>query len=154
METRYLSKRRYDEIEKELSDLKNRGRKEVASRLRQAKELGDLSENSEYIEARRDQELLEQRINQLEEIIRNSEIIKDLSRKNQKTVTLGSTVTLKRDGKKTEYKIVGSNESDPLRGMISNESPLGSKLLGKSKGDKLEVETPKGKAVYQIVKIS
>lgn len=151
-EVQYLSKEKYNELEKELEQLKSEGRKDVAERLKAAKALGDLSENSEYQEAKQAQEDLETKINQLDNILRNAEIIKKSEQKD--VVSVGSKVKVKKDGKSIEYTIVGSSESNPSEGFISNESPVGKNLLGKQKGDKVEIKTPKGKTNYDIVSVS
>lgn len=151
-EVQYLSKEKYNELEKELEDLRSEGRKEVAERLKAAKALGDLSENSEYQEAKQAQEDLEFKINQLDNILRNSEIIKKSGKKG--IVSVGSEVKVKKNGKTAQYTIVGSSESNPSEGFISNESPVGKALLGKQKGDKVEIKTPKGRSTYEVISVS
>lgn len=147
----YLSQTRYNEVKKELAELKSIGRRRVAERLKHAKELGDLSENSEYQEAREEQSRLEARINQLEELLRRSVIIE----KNVGTqvVKVGSQVKVKVNGGIMLYTIVGSEEARPQEGFISNESPLGKNLLGKKIGERVEIKTPKGERVYEILSI-
>ena len=149
--TQYLTKERYEELKVTLLDLKNRGREEVAARLRHAKSFGDLSENSEYQEARDAQAALERKIHELEELIRTSRIIEGGESKD--VVRVGSRVVLRKDGKEVVYTIVGSNEANPLGGLISNESPIGRALLGKRAGDAAEVLTPKGRVKYEIISI-
>ena len=149
--TQYLTKERYEELKIQLEDLKNKGREEVATRLRHAKSFGDLSENSEYQEARDAQAALERRIRELEELIRASRIIQGAESKDE--VRIGSKVTLRKEGKEMIYTIVGSNEANPLGGLISNESPIGKALLGKRSGDAAKVTTPKGKVKYEIIGI-
>lgn len=148
----YLSKERYEELENELKRLKNDERRQIAKRLKEAKEHGDLSENSEYQEAKNDKTLLDQRINRLEETLRNSEIIKK-SGKSQKA-QIGSEVETESGGEKKTYVIVGSSEADPASGKISNESPLGKKILGCKAGDEVTLDLPKGKKLIKIIKIS
>ncbi len=148
----YLLKERYEKLKKELEHFKGRERRKVAKRLKEAKELGDLSENSEYQEARNDKTILDQKINQLEELLRNSEIIKKLGKSNK--VQIGSQVEIKKDGVKTTYIIVGSNEANPFEGKISYESPLGKELLGSKVGDDVVFETPGGKKVLKVIKIN
>jgi len=126
MDQFYLSKERHNELIKELEDLKTNVRRDITGRLKYAKELGDLSENSEYHDARNEQDKLEQRINQLEEILRNSEIIK--KPRNQGVVSIGSRVKIKKGASIYDYKIVGHHETDPEKGLISNESPMGKNL--------------------------
>lgn len=157
METAYLTQERYNELVKELGELKVRGRAEIAERLKQAKELGDLSENSEYQEVREEQARLEQKIQQIEELLRHSSIIK---KSTGGIVEIGSKVKVKRNGRDAEsnnevavFTIVGSPEADPTKGFISNESPIGRNLLGKKVGDVVYVQTPKGEVCYQILSI-
>ncbi len=148
----YLLKERYEKLKKELEYFKGRERRKIAKRLKEAKELGDLSENSEYQEARNDKTILDQKINQLEEILRNAEVIKKLGKSNK--VQIGSQVEIRKDGVKTVYTIVGSNEANPFEGKISYESPLGKELLGSKVGDDVVFETPGGKKVLKIIKIN
>ncbi len=147
----YLTKERYDAIVEELAKLKSEGRKVVAERLRHAKDLGDLSENAEYQEAREDQTRLEVHIEELEELLRNSSIIKLES--GGVTVRIGTRVKLKKEGKLIQYTVVGSNEAKPLEGLISNESPIGQAILGKKVGDKVKVKAPSGLVEYEVVEI-
>ncbi len=147
----HVTKERLEELKAELDEAKKGGRNEIADRLKRAKEFGDLSENAEYSEAKESQSKLEARIIELENIIRNSSIIKKTHGK--KTIEMGATVRVERDKKKFEYTIVGSNEANPEKGFISNESPLGLAFIGKKDGDVVEVETPKGIAKYKILEI-
>ncbi len=148
----YISKDRYEELKKELERLETEGRKEIAKRLKEAKQLGDLSENSEYQEARSGQVWLEQKINHLTEILRQAEIIRKSP--NKEVVGLGSEVVLRKDGEEKTYTIVGSDEANPSKGSISNESSLGKLLLGKRVGDEVTLKTPRGEAHYSIMKVS
>ncbi len=134
------------ELETELSELKNR-RTEIAEKIANARDYGDLSENAEYDAAREEQAQLESRVAELEEILQNADIIKPA--KSNGTVQVGSTVDLK-NGKKVTYQIVGPVEADPLEGKISNESPIGSALMGKKVGEKVTIETPKGSVSYTV----
>jgi len=137
------------ELEKELKALKA-SRIEIAEKIATARDFGDLSENAEYDAARSEQGVTETRIAEIEDILKNAEIIKD-GHKNQ--VALGCTVTL-HDGKKEQtYNIVGPVEANPLEFKISNESPLGQALIGKKNGDTAEISTPKGKTVYSIISV-
>lgn len=138
------------ELEAELIELKSR-RGEVAEKIAEARDFGDLSENAEYDAAREEQGLLETRIAEIEEIVNNAEIIKSTGRK---TVGLGSRVELKTGGKTVAYTVVGPVEADPLDGKISNESPIGSALFGKKVDDKVTISTPKGDITYTIVSVS
>src|SRR3989338_4944926 len=151
MDQQYLSKERLEELKKEYEDLKARRRIEVGERLKKAKEFGDLSENSEYAEAREEQAQVETRISALEDIIKNAKIIEKTF--SSGIVNVGSTVVVEKNGEKTKFTIVGSNEADPVSGLISNESPLGSAFLEKRIGDKAVVSAPNGKTEYTIVSI-
>ena len=137
------------ELEAELADLKSR-RADIADKIAEARDYGDLSENAEYDSAREEQGLVETRIAEIEDILMNAEEIK--AKKSSK-VQLGSTVEVK-NGKTVTYHIVGPVEADPLSGKISNESPLGVALLDKAVGDKATITTPKGDTTYTIVSIS
>ena len=147
----YLTRERLEELKQELADLKSRRRIEVGERLKRAKELGDLSENSEYFEAREEQAQVETRIGELEDIVKSAEIIE----KSHSTsdVTIGATIRVQKGDKEMKFTIVGSNETKPEAGLISNESPLGSAFLGKKVGDKVMVSTPSGKVEYSILSI-
>ena len=132
--------------------LKSDRRKEVAEQLEYAKRLGDLSENAEYHQAREEQAHVEDRISRLEDLIKNAVVSQGGG---SDIATIGSTVTLLKDkeNKSYVYTIVGSEEADMSQGKISNQSPLGSALLGYKKGDSIKVNTPKGAMVYKIVEI-
>lgn len=137
------------ELEDELSGLKAR-RGEVADKISEARDFGDLSENAEYDAAREEQGLLETRIAEIEDIVNNAEIIKASSKT---TVGLGSKVELKTGSKKVVYTVVGPVEADPIEGKISNESPIGMALYGKKVDDKVTITTPKGDISYTIVSV-
>ena len=136
----------------ELHNLKTVKRREIAQRIQEAKELGDLSENAEYVEAKNEQAFVEGRIAELETAVKNAVIIQDVKSTGQ--VRVGSKVTVRTDGKSMTYAIVGSNESDPGNGRISNESPLGQAFLGKKIGDNVEVTVPSGKRIFSITSIT
>ncbi len=138
------------DLEIELSELVGR-RGEVAEKIAIARDFGDLSENAEYDVAREEQGLIETRIAEIEEILKNAEIIKS---GNKSKVTLGSTVELKTGKKVFSYTLVGPVEADPLEGKISNESPIGKALNGKKVGDMATIATPKGDISYEVVSIS
>jgi transcription elongation factor GreA len=142
----------------ELEDLKNVKRKEVAVRLKEAISYGDLSENSEYQEAKNEQAFVAGRILELEQMIKNAKIISEKKSDTKgKEIQIGSTVTIrnKTDGDDPiSYTIVGSTEADPLEKKISNESPVGKAVLGKKKGDTIEVSTPAGIFKYEIIKVA
>ena len=138
------------ELEAELDQLKVEGRKEAAEKIKLAKSFGDLSENSEYDEARDQQAKVESRIAELEYLMKNAVIIDTDAVKN--VVSLGSTVILKfADGTEKQYDLVGSNEVDPLRGRISDRSPIGLAIIGHKKGENVTIETPVGEKDAQIV---
>ncbi|HEY8992381.1 MAG TPA: transcription elongation factor GreA [Candidatus Microsaccharimonas sp.] len=138
------------ELETELTTLKSR-RGDVAEKIANARDFGDLSENAEYDAAREEQGLLETRIAEIEEIINNADIIKG-GRKN--VIDLGSKVELTTDGKTVTYTIVGPVEANPLEGKISNESPIGLALFGRKVGDDATITTPKGSVTYKIAEIN
>jgi len=148
----FLTKGRFKEFEEELDELKTNRRQEIAEKLRDAKELGDLSENSEYLEARDEQKRVEIRIAELEDIIKNVSFIKEGASKG--IVDVGSSVEVLRDGKPMKFIIVGSTETKPEEGYISNQSPLGLELIDKKVGDTVEIDAPSGKIKYKIKKIS
>lgn len=148
----YLSQEKHDELTRELGLLKTSKRKEVAERLEFAKSLGDLSENAEYHAAREEQAETEDRINQLENLLKTSQI---MSIHHSSVVEIGSTLTVEKVGnhQKSKLTIVGSEEANVPEGKISGLSPMGTALLGKKKGDEARVNTPKGEVVYKITSI-
>jgi transcription elongation factor GreA len=135
------------ELEQELEELKAR-RGSIASKIADARDYGDLSENAEYDSAREEQAQVESRIADIEDILKNATIIKP--KNGGSTVRIGNTVELKNDGKTVTYTIVGPVEADPLEGKISNESPIGEALMGKKVGESIVIETPKGKVTYKV----
>ncbi len=146
-----LTKEGLQKLEEELDELKTVHRREVNERIRHAKEFGDISENAEYEDAKQEQAFVEGRILKVEQLIRNARII-DSSEYAQDEVHLGAVVKLKdaKSGMPHEFTIVGSTEADPVNGRLSNESPLGSVLIGKKKGETVEVKTPRGVTAYKI----
>ncbi|MCK5466548.1 transcription elongation factor GreA [Candidatus Parcubacteria bacterium] len=142
-----------EKLKEELNYLKTLKRQEISKRIQNAKELGDLSENAEYSEAKEQQALNESRIAELEETFKNAETIDDRHSKSN-VVNIGSTIKVKNGKIERTLTIVGSNEADPSEGRISNESPLAMSFLGHKVNDKVEVETPKGKMTYLILNIS
>lgn len=150
----YLTLEKKNELETELTQLKSVRRKEIADSLEYAKSLGDLSENAEYHQAREDQANCEDRINHIEQILKNAVIMETGTVEG--VVHVGSTVTVLKKGTKEEktFALVGSEEADSVSGRISNESPLGKAILGKKKGDKVTVHAPKGEVEYSIVAIA
>jgi len=154
-----VTKEGFKKLKEELDHLKKVRRQEVAQRLKEAISYGDLSENSEYEEAKNEQAFLEGRVIELERKIKNAKIItgKKIDKKSGKEAEIGSTVTVvnKTDrGDQEVYTIVGSTEADPIEGKVSNESPIGKSFLGKKKGDSVAVETPSGSMRYEILKVA
>jgi transcription elongation factor GreA len=148
----HLTQSGIQELEAELKHLLDE-RAPIADRIKTAREFGDLAENAEYGVARQEQERNETRISELEHILQNVEVIK--APKNVSKVQLGSRVKLKGDGGKTkEFQVVGTVEADPLNGKISDESPIGQALMGKTEGEKVEIKTPAETTVYKIADIS
>ena len=143
----YLTKTGLDELKAELEEL-NKRRLEVAAKLKIAREYGDLSENAEYHNARDEQVLIDTRAKEIELYLNNAEIIKSPSGNGK--VELGSTVVLTEKGKEKSFTIVGSVEANPDENKISDESPIGMALLGKTTGDKVEIGTSNGKTIYTI----
>ncbi len=143
----------YLELENELNDLKINKRPEVIKALKEARALGDLSENADYDAARDAQAKLEGRIKELEYKLENAQII---SNNNKDVISVGSTVTISYvdDNEKEEYKIVGSLEADPFNNKISNESPIGAAVIGKKVNDIVTVETPNGSFDVKIESIA
>ncbi len=142
------------ELQDELEQLKTTGRKDIAEKIKVALSFGDLSENSEYDEAKSEQGKLESRINEIEAILQNYKLI-DESELSSDVVNRASRVTIK-DMKLKEdftYQIVGPQQADPIKGRISDESPVGKALLGHKKGETVEVEAPAGKLKYKIIEI-
>lgn len=150
-----LTREGYENLKEELVNLKTVRRKEVAERLKQAIDFGDLSENSEYDDAKSEQAFIEGRIQTIEATLHNAQIIED-GTQSSGVVNIGSYVTV-RDVEfddVEEYRIVGTSEADPMQNKISNESPLGSSLLGKRQGQTIKVNAPAGIIEYEILKVS
>lgn len=149
----YLTPEKFEELKKELDHLKTVRRKEVAESLEYARSLGDLSENAEYQEARDMQAAIEERIGHLEKVIKEAKIVAHDKRGD--VVGLGSEVTIQKDKDKDKrvYTIVGSEEANIHERKLSYLSPLGEALMGKSKGDEFDFETPAGKQKYKLLKV-
>jgi transcription elongation factor GreA len=147
-----ISQEKFEELTKELDELRTTRRREVAEQLEYARSLGDLSENAEYQEAREMQAAVEERIGKLENILKNAKIVKNSK---SDTIGMGSTVTVQKIGAddKHTYIIVGAEEADMLSGKISYHSPLGNALMAKKKGDEFSFHTPKGTQKYKILKV-
>ena len=142
-----------EELKTKIEYLSGERRREVAQRIKEAREFGDISENSEYDDAKNEQAMLEARIAQLEDKLRSAQVI-DASELDNDIVRVGSLVSGKDEkGKAFEYAIVGSTEADPLQKRLSNESPVGKALIGHKQGDKVKVPAPKGERTLTIVKI-
>ncbi len=149
-----ITKEGFEKLKAELETLKTSKRKEVAARIKEAISYGDLSENSEYEEAKNEQAFVEGRILELEHKVKNAKIISE--KHSTKSIQLGSTIHLKNLSKKGDdevYTIVGSTEANPFEGKISNESPVGHAVLDRDKGEKVKVKVPSGYVEYEIVKI-
>ena len=142
-------------LEQELDELKSVHRREVNERIRQAKEFGDISENAEYEDAKQEQAFIEGRILKLEAMIRNARLI-DESEYAADEVHLGAIVKVKdlKNNENYEFSIVGSAEADPKNARLSNESPLGRALMGRKKGETVDVTTPRGQMKYKIESIN
>ena len=147
----FMTREGYDRLKKELDHLKSVRRKEVAQRISEAKDFGDISENSEYEEAKNEQAFMEGRIAELEKILKVAQI-KDKC-ENNLHVEVGCQVILQDHGQEEVYSIVGSAETDPGAGKISIESPIGNALMGRSVGEKVFVRTPSGEVEYTIKEI-
>jgi transcription elongation factor GreA len=149
-----LTQEGYERLEKELHNLIHVKRREIAKRIKNAREFGDITENSEYDDAKNEQAFIEGRIKEIEIMLRNARIVKD-DEITGDTVTLGTTVELREEetGEEFAYTIVGSAEADPLNFKISNESPIGKAIIGHKKGDTVKVEVPSGMMRYTILSI-
>ncbi|CAA9424879.1 MAG: Transcription elongation factor GreA [uncultured Rubrobacteraceae bacterium] len=144
----------FQKLQEELNHLTEIRRGEIADRIRQAREFGDISENSEYDDAKNEQYLLERRISEVQRRLRNAKIV-DPSGVDTGAVDLGTRVTLRVVGKDTErtFQIVGANESDPGSGKLSHASPVGRAVLKRRVGEKVTVSTPRGATEYEIVNV-
>lgn len=148
----FLTPEGLEKIKKEYQELTTTRRKEIAQRIQEARELGDLTENSEYKAAREEQASVEGRIAELEELIKKAKVVKN-NKKCPKAIEVGCKVRVHLEGRDEEFQIVGAPEADPASGRISHESPLGQALLGKKVGEKIEVDAPVGKIIYKILDI-
>jgi len=148
----YVSRAGLEELKAELERLLGE-RKDITERIKEARELGDLSENAEYTEAKNKQSFVEGRIAEIETILKVAKVIDENNKANGR-VSLGSHVKVKVAGDLREYDITGSNEASPLQGRISNESPIGQALMGHKKGDSVDIATPDGTKKCEIVEVS
>ena len=153
MEKRILTADGLRKLQEEFEDLKVNKRKEIAQKIKEAREQGDLSENAEYDAAKDEQRDIEARIAELDEILKNAEAAEE--KKDTKKISVGSKVTLldKEFDEEVVYSLVGSTEANSLSGLISNESPLGKALIGHKKGDEIVVEAPNGSIEYKVLKV-
>lgn len=152
--TIYMTHREQQTLRDELDDLRINKRKEVAQKIKEAREQGDLSENAEYDAAKDEQRDIETRIEELEKILKNVEVVADEDVTADK-INIGCTVVIKdvEDGETEEYSIVGSTEANSLKGKISNESPVGKALIGAVVGTIVTVATPGGEFKYEVLEI-
>lgn len=151
--TEYITAENLAALETELQELTGKKRKEIVAQIEYAKSLGDLSENAEYHQAREEQGKLEERISQIEYVLRHAEIA---ARPTNGLVSVGATVTIQKEGETTTrtFQVVGSEETDMLSGKISYKSPLGAALSGKKKGEQVTVSAPKGDTLYTIIDVA
>ncbi len=152
-EVSYLTAEGLEKIKNELAHLKTTVRNELSARLRAAIEMGDLSENADYIQAKEEQAFIEGRILELDFLLSNVKIIEEKDRKDGK-VDIGSKVTVKEsDYPEETYYLVGPKEADPINGKISYESPIGKALINHKVGDEVVINTPGGKLILKITKV-
>lgn len=152
MDNQYFSKEGLEKLKQELQERMEVTRPEIAQRIKEAKEQGDLSENAEFDAAKEAQSMNEGRIEDIRKIIENAVIVTD-GAKHGGVIGVGSDVEAESAGKKHHFVIVGVSESNPTEGFISNESPIGQALLGHKKGDMIEVRTPRGLMEYKIINV-
>jgi transcription elongation factor GreA len=146
----YVTKEGLSKLKIQLEELKIK-LKEVSHKIKEARDMGDLSENAEYHEAKNEQSFLTSKEQEIEQKIKNAEVIEKVE--NKGVVQVGSTVEIEDDGEKMKYQIVGSDEADPISGRISVDSPIGSALIGHKQGDSIKVKTPAGVSVCKIIGI-
>ncbi len=151
MAAQYISPEKLIQLQEELKELRLQKMPELAKRIDDARQLGDLSENAEYHAAREEMAWSQSRMKEVQYILDNAEIIEEGS--SGDAVGLGSTITVEFNGVKRELQVVGAQEADPMSGRISNESPLGRAFFGHKKGDKVEVQVPAGVQVYKIIQV-
>jgi len=151
MPDQIISQEGYDKLKKELDERLGPKRQEIAGRIEVAKELGDLSENAEYAEAKDEQAFNDGRISELMALLKNVTVVQNNGDRHK--IGMGSLVTAASEGKTKEFTIVSFNEANPSEGKISNESPLGVAFLGKKKGEKITVTTPRGNVIYEILEV-
>jgi len=149
----FLTRDGLEDLKKELKELKDKKLPKLIKRVKRARDFGDLSENSEYANAREELAFVEGRVDELEELVNKAQVIRKV-RKGKKTIGLGSQIKVKVNGEQHEFTVVGEWEADPTAKKISASSPLGKLLLGRKKGDEIEVEAPAGKLTYTILQIN
>lgn len=153
MPTSFLTREGYTKLQEELEYLRTKKREEIANRLHEAMEGGELIENAEYEAAKNEQAFVEGRIKELEILLATARVI-DGTPQASDTVQVGSTVTIREEGMEPEvYTIVGAAEANPVKGKISNESPLGRALLNRKAGEKVQVDAPAGSFFVEILKV-
>ena len=153
MPTTFLTKEGFQKLQEELDHLRSAKRQEVAERLHEAMEGGELIENAEYEAAKNEQAFVEGRIQELEVILATARLIEDNGKSKEGLIQVGSTVTIEEDGESATYTIVGAAEANPREGKISNESPIGKAVIGHKAGETLQVEAPGGHFKVKIVKV-
>lgn len=151
-QTLVLTKEGLEKLKNEFTNLVDVKRPEIAKRIQDAREMGDISENSEYDAAKQEQAFIEGRISEIEEILKNATVT-DGNKSHKESVDVGAKVTVHMESSDDTFYIVGAPEADPTANKISHESPLGSALMGKKVGEKIEFEAPVGKLTYTILKI-
>ena len=152
MEKKVFTAQGLSKLKEELEYLQTTKRKQIADRIKLAKEYGDLSENAEYQEAKEEQSFVEGRIIELEYMVKTATIAE--ASVNSDTVQVGSQVTVNKDKQELRFTVVGSTEADPVNGKISLESPLGQAMLNRKAGEIFEVDLPSGKVAYKIINIA
>lgn len=154
MPTSFLTREGYTKLQDELEFLRTKKREEIANRLHEAMEGGELIENAEYEAAKNEQAFVEGRIKELEVLLATARVIEESAKQAPGTVQVGSTVTIKEEDLEPEiYTIVGAAEANPINGKISNESPLGKALLSRKIGDRVQVDAPAGSFTVHILKV-
>ena len=148
-----VTKEGFAKLKAEHEVLVGQKRKEVAEKIKSARELGDISENSEYDSARDEQAMVEGRIGELEDILKRVVVKGESDHRGRNQVSIGSRVRIHLEGEDMEYEIVGATEADPLANKISHESPLGQALIGRKVGDRIVVEAPVGDLTYTIIEV-
>ena len=150
--TQYVTPEKYADFETEMQNLRGTKIPSIAKRIDDARQMGDLSENAEYHQAREDMAWTQSRVKELQYLLTNAQVIK--TGKTSALIQIGSVITVNMNGKDRVYTIVGQQESDPAGGKISNASPLGEAFIGRKKGDKVIVKTPAGQNTYEIISVS